>query len=209
MANWNPPGRSPESVDPRRLRDDFEELRKLAAAYLQWKQAGCPVADEPDTYPSDLWAVYATPEIVLQLLDAARQPLLGSTSCAGNCSNPSWCKTTSKCIQQQQRSSTNGPRSAPLAWWRLSTLPECGPCATTDPDEANEWRAQGLDVRELRELSVLVGELRDALRASHQSLEFMQMLYETDMHELQDDSVRALREALARGEAALAKLPAF
>ena len=90
-----------------------------------------------------------------------------------------------------------------MAWWRLSTLPECGPCATTDADEAQEWRAQGLDVRTLREPTREAQSLRAALRLCHQRLEFMQMLYESDLQELRDGSVDALRDALAAGAAAL------
>ena len=37
----------------------------------------------------------------------------------------------------------------PRAWWRESTLPECRPCVTTDPEEAQQWRDDGLAVVEL------------------------------------------------------------
>lgn len=170
-------------------------------SYLEWKRAGCPTSSEPDTYPSDLWAVYATPEVVLELLDTAQQKSRPA-QCA--CCNPSWCKTTSKCLRQQAGQADNVRRLvAPVAWWRLSTLPECGPCATTDADEAQEWRAQGLDVRTLREPTREAQNLRAALRLCHQRLEFMQMLYESDLQELRDGSVDALRDALAAGAAAL------
>ena len=43
------------------------------------------------------------------------------------------------------------PTVMPHAWWRLSTLPECRPCVTTDRDEARDWLKQGHDVRVLTE----------------------------------------------------------
>ena len=41
----------------------------------------------------------------------------------------------------------------PAAWWRLSTLPECRPCVTTCAEEAQQWRDEGHDVRELADVS--------------------------------------------------------
>lgn len=38
-----------------------------------------------------------------------------------------------------------------VAWWRASTLPECAPVVTVHRDEAEQWRREGHDVRELRE----------------------------------------------------------
>ena len=41
----------------------------------------------------------------------------------------------------------------PAAWWRLSTLPECLPCVTVDPGEAQEWRDAGHAVVELGDVA--------------------------------------------------------
>ena len=41
----------------------------------------------------------------------------------------------------------------PAAWWRLSTLPECLPCVTVDPGEAQEWRDEGHAVVELGDVA--------------------------------------------------------
>ncbi len=43
----------------------------------------------------------------------------------------------------------------PVAWWRLSTLPECRPCVTTCAEEAQRWRDEGHDVRELGAVETL------------------------------------------------------
>ena len=46
-----------------------EELRKLANECAAWEAAGCPVEDEHDTYPHELFVASLTPAKVLQLLD--------------------------------------------------------------------------------------------------------------------------------------------
>lgn len=44
-------------------------LRKLANEYIEWRAQGCPVEDPHDSYPSEQWLVFASPEAVLGLLD--------------------------------------------------------------------------------------------------------------------------------------------
>jgi hypothetical protein len=54
-------------------------------------------------------------------------------------------------IEQAESVPHTGKYTQPRAWWRLSADPECLPCATTDPEEAQQWRTDGHDVRELVE----------------------------------------------------------
>lgn len=44
-------------------------LRKLAAEVIAWESAGCPVVDEFDTYPNDLWPAFTRPKEILHILD--------------------------------------------------------------------------------------------------------------------------------------------
>jgi hypothetical protein len=54
-------------------------------------------------------------------------------------------------IEQAESVPPTSKYTQPSAWWRLSAYPECLPCATTDPEEAQQWRMEGHDVRELVE----------------------------------------------------------
>jgi hypothetical protein len=44
-------------------------LRKLASEVIAWESAGCPVIDEFDAYPSDLWPAFTRPTEILPLLE--------------------------------------------------------------------------------------------------------------------------------------------
>jgi hypothetical protein len=41
------------------------------------------------------------------------------------------------------------PAAVPAAWMRPSIFPECAPCMTVHRDEAQQWRAEGHEVRDL------------------------------------------------------------
>jgi hypothetical protein len=52
----------------------------------------------------------------------------------------------------------------PRAWWRESALPECRPCVTTCEDEAQHWRDEGHDVRELGDVEAARARIADGMR---------------------------------------------
>lgn len=50
------------------LDDDIQKLKRYATACQAWQDAGCPVGDPLDTYPSDLYDAAVMPRRMLEFI---------------------------------------------------------------------------------------------------------------------------------------------